>query len=234
MKKLHTLLLLMILPAILFAQDEVKEDRKVDREIKGGIIFGTNISQIEGDQVYNFNKLGIHAGFAGILPIGKRFSFEVETIYNEKGSYRKYPFASDSGSFPFYKCNLTYLEVPLMFHYEDRHTWTFGLGLSYGRLVKAKEIEWGGTKDWYRYPNTKNDYNIIADLRFRLYKHLKFNVRYSYSLASTRKRTFMNERTGDTWERNQYNNVITVRLIYLLNEKYLPERTKRVKKKKNK
>jgi hypothetical protein len=119
-----------------------------------------------------------------------------------------------------------------MFHYEDRDTWTFGLGFSYGRLVKATEIEWGGKQDWFRYPNTKNEFDIIADVRFRIYKHLKFNVRYSYSLASIRTRTFYQPVTGDTWDRKQYNNVITVRLMYLLNEKYLPERHKRVKKKK--
>ncbi|MEI6766020.1 MAG: porin family protein [Bacteroidota bacterium] len=214
------------------AQENKKDDRKIDREIKGAFIFGGNLTQIEGDQVYNFNKLGIHAGVAGILPIGKRFSFEIETLYNEKGAFRKYPFASaDSGSLPWYKCNLTYLEAPFMFHYEDRDTWTFGLGVSYGRLVKATEIEWGGKQDWYRFPYTKNEFDIIADLRFRLYKHLKFNVRYSYSLASIRTRTFDPNNNGG-WERKQYNNVITVRLMYLLNEKYLPERHKRVKKKK--
>jgi hypothetical protein len=66
---------------------------------------------------------------------------------------------------------------------------------------------------------------------------LKLNVQYSYSLAKIRTRYYNpNPGSVDPWSRNQYNNVITVRLLYFLNEKYLPERFKfkRTKTKKDK
>ena len=61
-----------------------------------------------------------------------------------------------------------------------------------------------------------------SDLRFRIYKKLKFNIRYAYSLAKIRTRTF-EDFQGQTWTRDQFNNLITFRLVYMINEK-LPAR----------
>lgn len=223
---------------------ETKDDNvKVDREIKGEVIAGFNLSQVDGDEVYGFNKLGLCAGFGGILPLGHRFSLSLEVLYDEKGSHRKYaPSPVDSLELPYYSLKWNYLTAPIMVHYEDRNTWTFGLGFSWGRMVSFKEKEWNVSKDWNRPEityKTKNDFNVIADLRFRIWKHLKFNIRYSYSLAKIRTKHYdPNPGIVDPWDRRQYNNVITVRLLYYFNEKYLPDRftfkKNKDKKKKNK
>jgi len=211
------------------AQDKKGTKSDVDHEIKGEVIAGLNLTQVDGDEVYGFNKVGACVGFGGILPLGKRFSFSLEILYDEKGAYRKYaPSPVDSLQLPYYSLKWSYLTAPLMIHYEDRNTWTLGVGLSWGRMVSFKEREWNVLKPWDR-PDTityktKNDFSIIADLRFRIWKHLKFNIRYSYSLAPVRKREYVNPTTFETWSRKQYNNVITIRLLYYFNEKYLPDR----------
>jgi hypothetical protein len=226
------------------AQKKTNEgDITVDRQIKGELIGGFNLSQVDGDEVYGFNKFGINAGFGGILPLGHRFSLSVEVLYNEKGSYRKYPPESDSLShIPYYSLKWNYLTTPIMVHFEDRNTWTFGVGFSYGRMISFKELEHNKFQTWSR-PDTityksKNEFAVIADIRFRIWKHLKLNVQYSYSLAKIRTRYFdPDPGRVDPWSRNQYNNVITVRLLYYLNEKYLPDRftfKRHKKEKKNK
>ena len=213
-----------------------QEKPPADREIKGAVIAGLNLSQVDGDEVYGFSKAGITAGFGGILPLGKRFSFSAEILYDQRGAYSKYPPSPDSTAPPYYQLKLDYLSVPLLIQYEDRNTWTFGAGLQWGRLVSYKETERGIQKNWDE-PHilyaTRNDFSVLADIRFRLYKHLKFNARYSYSLAKIRTREFTNN-LGDTWTRNQFNNVITLRLVYLFNEKYLPPREKIPRKNKDK
>jgi hypothetical protein len=203
-----------------------------------------NLSQVDGDEVYGFNKFGLNAGFGGILPLGHRFSLSVEILYNEKGSYRKYPLSGTiyRDSLPYYSLKWNYLTAPIMIHFEDRNTWTFGLGFSWGRMVGYKELEYNKGQEWNRPDSvipykSKNDFSVIADLRLRIWKHLKLNVQYSYSLAKIRTRYYNpNPGSVDPWSRNQYNNVITVRLLYFLNEKYLPERFKfkRTKTKKDK
>ena len=229
--KIFILLLLSLISCKLQAQKNTEDgDIKVDKQIKGVLIGGFNLSQVDGDEVYGFNKFGINAGFGGILPLGHRFSLSVEVLYNEKGSFRKYPPQADSiGNLPYYSLKWNYLTAPIMVHFEDRSTWTFGVGFSYGRLVGFKELEHNKSKPWNRPDtitySTKNDFSILADIRFRIWKHLKFNVQYSYSLAKIRTRYYdPNPGSIDPWSRNQFNNVITIRLLYYLNEKYLPER----------
>ncbi|HOY30400.1 MAG TPA: outer membrane beta-barrel protein [Bacteroidales bacterium] len=217
------------LSPLIQAQNKTDEKPGVDREIKGVAIAGFNLTQVDGDEVYGFNKFGTCVGFGGILPLGHRFSMSLEILYDEKGAFRKYPPSPvDSLQLPYYSLKWNYLTAPLMFHYEDRNTWTFGLGFSWGRMVSFKEKEWNIQKPWDR-PDTityktKNDFSVIADLRFRIWKHLKFNIRYSYSLVPVRTRVYTNPVTFETWERKQYNNVITIRLLYYFNEKYLPDR----------
>lgn len=217
------------IPGVL-AQDETTDGKiRVDREIKGVLIGGINISQVDGDEVYGFKKVSPCVGFGGILPLGHRFSLSLEILYDDKGSYQKYPPspAGDSVQLPYYSLKWSYLTAPVMVHFEDRNTWTFGLGFSWGRMVSFKEKEWNIPQEWNRDVityKTKNDFAVIADLRFRIWKHLKFNIRYSYSMVPVRKREYTNPVTFETWSRKQYNSVITVRLLYYFNEKYLPDR----------
>ncbi len=226
--------------SIVRAQENTESRPGVDREIKGVLIAGMNLTQVDGDEVYGFKKMGACVGVGGILPLPKRFSLSLEILYDERGAYQKLP-PSPAGNnqLPYYSLKWNYLTAPLMAHYEDRNTWTFGLGLSWGRMVAFREKEWNITKPWDR-PDTityktKNDFNVIADLRFRIWKHLKFNIRYSYSIVPVRKRDYVNPTTFETWSRKQYNSVITIRLLYYFNEKYLPERFtfKKKSKKKN-
>lgn len=228
------LFIIALFPNVVNAQEK-QDDIRVDRQIKGVLIGGLNLSQVDGDEVYGFHKLGFTGGFGGILPLGKRFSLSVEILYSQRGSYRKFSPDIDSAPIrPYYKLNWDFMYVPVMFHFEDRSTWTFGVGFSYGRMINFREIEHNQPKDWDRSEitfKTKNDFNVIADIRFRIWKHLKFNAQYSYSLAKIRTRYF-NPVGQDPEFRNQFNNVITVRLLYYLNEKYLPERYKYRKKKK--
>jgi hypothetical protein len=67
-------------------------------------------------------------------------------------------------------------------------------------------------------PFNENDYSIIADFRFRLYKRLFFNFRYSYSISKIREREFF-DYNNNKWMRKQYNNLFSIRLIYVFNER---------------
>ena len=63
-----------------------------------------------------------------------------------------------------------------------------------------------------------NDFCFLADAKVRLHERLKFGIRFQYSLQSIRTRQFylVNGELGDL--RDQYNNSITARLIYVFNE----------------
>jgi hypothetical protein len=166
----------------------------------------------------------LNTGLGAVLPFRNNIQLTIETLYSQKGSYQgpQYEDADSAGTVTTgeYKVNLDYVEVPVLIMYNDKDVITGGLGFSYGRLVRVREYEHGQrveTTTLNGGPYDRNDYTALADIRFRLYKKLKINLRYSYSLSGIRTREFENLQ-GDTWTRKQYNNTITFRLIYMFNE----------------
>lgn len=192
------------------------------QNIQGLLIGGMNLSQVDGDEVYGFKKAGLNLGVGAALPFGekKRWAFNIETCFSQKGAFEKYPNeAYDSMKLPYYNLRLHYAEIPAYISYKDKNGLTFGAGFSLARLTGMKEIEHGKTKDWSmtNQPYDRFDYNIFADVRFKIYGKLYFNFRYSYSIDKIRTRNF--QTLTSSWKREQFNNNLTFRLLFLFNEK---------------
>jgi len=195
--------------------------------IKGAVIAGTNLSQVDGDEVYGFNKLGLNVGAAAIIPLHEKWELSVEALFSQKGSRQTSQY--DDSLTGEYKLKLAYMEVPVLAHFNDKDIVKFGLGLSWGRLISVEEYEHGIKVDSTTLnggPYSRNDFNAIADVKFRIYKRLKFNVRYAYSIVKIRTRLFEPPYSTESWTRKQYNNFWSFRLIYVINETQ-SERTRR-------
>ena len=211
------------------------------QRFKGELIAGFNATQVEGDEVFGFKKFGGNMGMGVMLPLqfnkknnDKVWAVSMEMLFNQKGSYQRkkegVKFNMDSSAVNLYvdsnikyDLSLNYVSVPVMLHYLDMNTgWTFGLGLSYNRLFKVSEVENGYETSTSLSSGTYSlqEISLLADVRFRIYRQLKFNFRYEYSLLPIRSRTFY-KREGvpvDPYVRKQYNNILTFRLIYVFNE----------------
>ncbi|MDR0971711.1 MAG: PorT family protein [Bacteroidales bacterium] len=197
---------------------------------KGMLILRGNISQLDGDQVYGYNRFGINTGLGVSAPLNNKRNIlmSLEVLYNLLG-------AKEKGD-PFqYDTRLGYISIPILLHFEDKKGgWTFGAGLQYSRLIHFSE-NWGLSQDtihWLDRPdmNTvkpfhKDDISVVLDVRFRIWEKLKFNFRYQYSIISIRdKITYTNGFPAtspdfDSWQRNLYNNSLTIGLIYVINER---------------
>jgi len=201
------------------------------QSIKGGLILGSNLSQVDGDEVYGFFKPGLNVGATAIIPLKNRWSIAIETLYSQKGAYKKYPINYDTvlttDMLPYYNLRLNYLEVPISIHYNDRDVVTVGAGLSYNRLTSGREIEYGKRVKWSdkRGPYDRDDINIFADVRFRVWWKLWFDFKYSYSLSYIRIRTYTTD--IKTWDRKQYNNFLSFRMIYIINDQVPPKKKKK-------
>lgn len=228
---------LIILPLFM-----VLSEHAFSQRILGAVSAGVNLSQVDGDEVYGFKRVGFTGGPSVIIPFGKnkKWSVTMELLFSQLGSRQKseYP-ASDTiknsqGFYDGYKLSLTYVQVPFVFHFTDKRTIAGGVGLQYGQLVGVTEYEDHNDPRGFikidsttlQGPYTLADLQILADTRVRIYKGLWFNVRYSYSILPIRTRTFTNQFYQDTWTRKQYNNVITLRLVYIFND-ILPVKNKK-------
>jgi hypothetical protein len=209
----------------------------------GSVIGGGNATQVDGDEVFGYRKIGVNAGASVMIPLNKKQCWfgTIELLYTQKGS--SYTNADAPMKEPDtsliddrfkrnlkikYKVYLGYVEIPVVFHYEDPKTaWAFGAGFSWARLIHVKEFENGYRMITNLNSGTysKNDWCALADVKVRLYKGLKLNFRFQYSFVPIRTRIF-NWTSGEINERKQYNHLLTLRLIYTFNEKYTLNETK--------
>ncbi|MBL7137406.1 MAG: PorT family protein [Bacteroidales bacterium] len=212
------------------------------QRILGALSAGINLSQVDGDEVYGFKKVGFNGGPSIIIPFGKkqRWSVTMELLFSMNGSYQKggtdtvQPDPNQPASYSGYKLNLNYIQIPVMVHFTDKKIIAGGLGFAYGQLVGVKEWENGVRIDTttLQGPYTLADFQVLADVRLRIWKRLWANVRYSYSLVPIRTRYFENITGKQVWTRKQHNNVITFRLTYIFNDPYVRPQEGRTKKQK--
>lgn len=227
MKKIFTILTACVLLS-LFATEAKAQI------VKGEAFMGLNLSQIDGDKAYGYTHPGFHGGLGVLIPVYQKDYFNIdlslEVAFNHRGAHQGKIYADTlsngsviTGEYDVY---MNYLEVPLMVYFSDKQITSLGLGVSYGRLVGLREYEHGKLtevninykgEDRYKL----DDWCFLADLKFRLHERLKLGLRYQYSLAPIRTRSFelVNGQPDPEWQNEpQYNNVITARLIYVFNE----------------
>ncbi len=192
--------------------------------IKGEAIVGLNMTQVEGDEVHGFKKPGFHIGAGALIPFSKKWDVSMEVTFNQKGATQRDQYVDTLPSGDVltgqYKLRLNYLEIPVLVHFTDKDFLTIGAGFSWGRLVGAQEWEHGKrvestTSNSGTY--NKNDFSYIIDVRVKILGPLKFGIRYQNSMVKIRTREF-NDFIGNTWTRDQFNKVITFRLVYIFNE----------------
>lgn len=221
-----------ILPVLIATQLIILANLTANAQrIKGALIAGVNATQVDGDEVFGYHKFGLNVGAAAIVPIKGNWAISLENIYSEKGAHQR-PQYIDSldGS---YDLKINYLDVPVLVQYNDKDIVAFGLGASWGGMVKIQEqrngIEMTSTtltSGIYR----RSDINLLVDVRFRLVERLHFNVRYAYSIRPIATREVRDSKTGYPNIRDQYNGMFTFRLYYIFNE-VLGEKPKKPTKK---
>lgn len=195
------------------------------QRIMAGLIGGLNTTNVQGDDVYGFHKLGLNGGATAIVPIGDHWSVSVEGIYTQKGAYHAkggrgmdYQARHDYNE---YKLVLNYVEVPLLVHYIDKNWLKGGIGFAYSRLVEVREWEDGvrmATTTLNGGPYNLNEYSGMVDVQFPLWRQLKLDTRYTFSLAKIREREYENVSAGDQKIRKQYNQVLSFRVFWIINE----------------
>ena len=227
MNKVFSILILLLV--VLFSK------LSLSQRFLGAVSAGMNLSQVDGDEKYGFKKVGLNIGPSVIMPFGKNknWSVTMEILFSQLGSYQRSQYANDTivdtvtNDYPDgYKLVLNYVQVPVIVHFTDKHIVAAGVGFLYGQLVGAKEWkDFNDVRGMFRTetdlqgPYNLSDFQILADVRLRLWQRLWLDVRYSYSIVPIRTNVeFKNPVTNTIETRNQYNNVICMRLTYIFNE----------------
>jgi len=181
------------------------------QNIKAMLNTGINFSQVDGDRLAGFKRAGLWVGASASIPVNEKFSFHLETQYSEKGSYLGN--SRNDGAYGSYKLILNYLEIPVMLNFYDKTSnLNFGLGCSWGRLVKFREFEDGIeiNTDNQPFPCSQNDMNAFINIYREVWNNFHIGLRWSYSVFKIRDKRFFD---GEILP--QYNNVLGIKLIYV-------------------
>lgn len=106
-----------------------------------GATAGINLSQVDGDNQFGYQKKGLTFGLRGGIVVQQRWSFLAELLYNFKGAEPSKYEINDLKRHT--SINLHYAEIPLLVKFsflqseEGFYKWAVFGGLSYGRLLRS-------------------------------------------------------------------------------------------------
>ena len=183
------------------------------QKFNGGLVLGAAFTQVDGDVMAGYNKLGLQFGGFVNRKLSKNVKGQMEIGYIGKGSKRGAN--PDKGIFDYRKISLNYLEVPVVVQlWIEKIKLHLEGGLSYGVLISSKEEDENGETVLVG-PFKKNEIGLIAGFCYDFSDRLVGNFRFGYSiLPVANKVVILNGRTVG----GSYNNSVQVRLNYLLND----------------
>lgn len=215
MKKsiLFHLLFFSTLLAFAQIQDKPNEKKSVFRP---ALMVGMNATQVDGDDLAGYRKVGLNAGAGVYVLLPRNFSVNMEILYSQKGartSANQMVQNSDD-----YKLILDYVDIPLIFNYHDKDNMKekdvaiFGLGFIVNTLVRNKQL-FGGQEC---VGNDCNEYRklgleAVANVIFVFARKFGVNLRFTYSMLNITSKPvdYSNLKNG-----GQRNNVLTFRTMY--------------------
>jgi hypothetical protein len=172
-----------------------------------GFIAGISTSQVDGDQLAGYNKVGIKAGAFVNRNFSEHVCMQMELLFIQKGSRK--PINTDDNTY--FIMRLNYIEVPLMFRYQLSKKIIGEAGPSFATLVSSEETdEVGIIKS--RPPFHKFDFDVNAGGYYLLSDNWSFNFRFSYSIVPIR--PFDTAHPYAFFDRGQFNNLLSMALCY--------------------
>lgn len=184
----------------------------------GGLILGSNFSQVDGDTYFGYHKLGLNAGGVVNIHFTKEIGASLELLYTQKGSRGEdLAWSPAFGNFVAkYFMDLNYVEVPVTMHY-IYHEIDIEAGISYARIINSDE--WIQSDRYIiidpelnRFNTT--DFNYIFGASHKLYGKLLINARFQYSIIPMRPMNRVPAGFGYA-NAGQFNNLLNLRVVYM-------------------
>ncbi len=157
----------------------------------GGLLFGVNISQMDGDYFTGFDKAGFYAGLRGVVYFSSQWSLNMELLYSQKGSKIPHGTFINNREVRDRSIELNYAEVPILFKLmltPLKNSSFLEFGGSFSKLIKANIQEKSANLirgTIYRDISVEFqsfDFNAVVGLGFKAGEHLEFGFRYNFGV----------------------------------------------------
>lgn len=188
-----------------------------EQRFKAGLIFGTNLAQIDGDNSNGYIKFGITGGLRGAAIITDKIDLSIELLFDQRGSRSQSIF--DENFFPF-KITNNYVSVPVIFNYQDwlaqseeYYRLHFHAGFSYGRLLNTTVDDEDLNSIFVPISEffNKDDVAVLVGATFYTGPHLAVTGRFSRSLTAL----YKNADGRPMVRRQLISKQLTIQLLYM-------------------
>lgn len=180
------------------------------QSFKGKLIAGLNSSQVDGDGLGGFDKVGLIGGGAVSFDLSENFYLQPEITYSRKGS------RSTDKDFFYFRWRLNFVEVPIMFGYKILERYRIEAGPSFGFLTTSKIDAGAGFRDNKQAFDKMNIF-YNAGVEYMITQRFSANLRFNYSaIPMNRNKNNITLFTVSN-QRKYYSNVISVTVRYVLN-----------------
>jgi hypothetical protein len=175
------------------------------QEFNGGLIAGLSTSQVSGDMLGGFNKLGFLIGGFTKRKINNKLNLQFEITYIEKGS-RNPNINKDN----IQEISLSYIEIPFGISIKQKNNIDIETGILSGVIIRSKVNDYYGLRD-IENDFKKYDFGIFAGINYYLKDNIILNTRISNSVLPIRPHA-----SNATWGLNkgQYNTVLSISIYY--------------------
>ena len=178
----------------------------------GGIIAGASTSQVAGDMLGGFNKIGLLAGAYTNLKIKENLKLQFEIVYIEKGSRNPNMREFNHPNKVKIEINLSYIEIPITVNLQQKEN----LGVELG-IIPAFNMNSSWNNAYEKnisVPNPqykKYDLGVCAGINYHITDNIILNTRISNSIIPIRPHV-----SGATngWNKGQYNTVLSFAIHY--------------------
>lgn len=204
MKKLTLAIFLLLIGMGSFAQ-----------RFEGGLAGGLNFTQLDGDLLSGYNKLGLHGGSWVKYPFNDKWSGGLEFLYTQKGASRSINEENIASTRTFDRFRLNYFEVPLFAAYTYKK-FSFQAGITGGYLLSAKIEDFTGKRDYKKFLKPFETGTLIG-LAYPINKNIHVQLRYHYTIASIAKGDNRTVFTDNGFSRvilGLYNNLFCLSIKY--------------------
>lgn len=155
-------------------------------DFSGGFTFGGITSQVQGDGVKGFYKIGISGGAFIEVSTNDVTAIRGEILYSQKGSRNFVNYSQNNPGIPF-ALKFSYVEIPLYYQRKIRQVDVYG-GLYAGVLLDASQLNGADeTGDFNPELNTL-DAGFLGGLSYDWNDNIYISIRYSQSILSVRPR----------------------------------------------
>jgi|TARA_B100000497_G_scaffold38904_1_gene45567 hypothetical protein len=199
---------LVVLPILLSAQGVSPAGKQL---FVGYLAAGMNVTQIAGDIMAGYRKVGGNAGVGAYIMYKPQFSNSIELSYSMKGSQENF---KNNNPLNFKKFSFDYVEIPVLFNYHEADIAIFHAGATFGRLIRYNINQSGGLtlpddpKKW--------DFAATLGMTFLVKDRFGLNFKANFSLNSLWELAVASSRARrGGW----YHNTLAFRFIYLFKPK---------------